>query len=527
MITEILTRILSKKKPILAAENKNFIERNGEFWSSYSVKKDGNKILIEEPSIPEITHTSAAFTVILNQARSFTPVWLYSNRCEIELLKSYVSTAEYLKIPLLPINKLKLFFVTLKEFLIICKTGDILSFSYDGVTYGDIVYDTYLATFKVATVKKIDLKLLIILYYCICRHEDIRKILSRDTFKAVLVSHTIGIKSGVMLRTALRYGYKGYHHHRILQIFEKTSDVYDYPFKPSPEDVDKIISECGANFDSIYIKVLNRNVSGKGSLDAIHAFSKDNKLYTNKKSFCCDCGLDVTKKNVFVMLHAFTDHPHSHFSGMIFKDYYDWFVKTLEFAKTDNTVNWIFKQHPSIKLYPTNDVSFEKLFSDCPQNIVYISEKNQIDTRSLECLADLIITCMGSAGYEMPAMAGIPSLIAGDTFYNGLGFTLEPKTKKEYINYLSNAHKIYKLSPEQQKRARAAYIYINNMFDLNIPVCPIISPEKSRDNDANIWYWKKIEELYGRNESNIKDDLCHFILDVAKPCFKKFYNFPK
>jgi len=527
MISKILAKILSQKKKILAAENKDFIERNRDFWSGFSAKGDSCKILVEAPSTPELTHINGAFTVILNQAKSFTPVWLHSNGCEIELLKSYVPTAEYVKIPLSFTNKLKLFFVTLNEFLIIYKTKDILSFSYDDVKYGDLVYDTYLATFEVATIKNIDLKLIPIIYLCICRHESIRKILNQGQFEAVLVSHTVNINSGVMLRTALRYGYKGYHHQRILRYLEKPDGVYEYPFKPYPKEVNDIISNLGPDFNAVYKEVFDRHISGKGNPDAIYAFSKDNRHYRDKKLFCDDYGLDINKKNVFVMLHAFTDYPHSHFRWMIFKDYYDWFAETLEFAKTDDTVNWIFKQHPSIKFYPTKDVSFEKLFANCPQNIVYLSEKNQIDTRSVGCLADLIVTCVGSAGYELPAMAGIPSLIAGDTFYNGLGFTLEPKTKEEYFDFLHDAHNINKLSTEQQKNARAAYIYINDLLDLNLPTCPIITHEESSDSNANIWYWKKIEALYDNNGRIVIGDLHRFIDDVAKPDFKKFNNYLK
>ena len=143
------------------------------------------------------------------------------------------------------------------------------------------------------------------------------------------------------------------------------------------------------------------------------------------------------------MLHAFTDYPHSHFKWMVFKDYYDWFISTLDFAKQNRKVNWIFKQHPSIKDYPTKDVSFDLLFSDVPDNIVYISENKQIDTRSLNYCADLVITCIGSAGFELPAMAGIPSVTAGDNFYTDLGFAIESKTKAEYFSILGTTSSLY------------------------------------------------------------------------------------
>lgn len=525
MISEILTKIFTKKKVILAAENKDFIEQNRDFWSSYSMKKGKHKILIEEPSIPAITHANGVFTVILNQAKSFTPVWLHSKRCKIELLKSYVPNAEYLKMPLSPIKKIKLFFIVLKEFIIIHKTKDILSFSYDGVKYGDIVYDTYLATFQLATIKKIDLKLIPIIYSCICRHEYIRKILQCNNFEAVLTSHQIGIHSGVMLRTALRYGYKGFlragHHESTLQCFENLDEIYDYEYKPLPEDIDKIILKLGSTFDMAYKSILNKQISGKGSKDGMYAFSKNNKYYLDRKSFNNDYGLDSKRNNVFIMLHAFNDHPHSHFEWMIFKDYYDWFIKTLKFAEKNDSVNWIFKQHPSIKLYPTKDVSIDTLFLNLPKHITYISEKKQIDTQSLIYCSDAIITCLGSAGFELPAMGGIPSITAGDNFYTDLGFALEPQNKNEYFNILENVHNINRLTSEQQKRAQAAYMYIYYYSKINVSACPTLSNEDEKDQNANVWYWEKANNLYVAKEETIKNELYNYIAQINKSKFKR------
>ncbi len=521
---EKLTNKITGKKSLLA-ENHDFIQQNRNFWSSFPVQNNGHKLLVEEPSIPVITHDNAIFTIVLNQAKSLTPVWLHSSHCDIELLKSYVPLAEYKKIHMSSFQKLRIAWISIRKFLSMYRTKDILSFSYDNVKYGDIVYDTYLATFKVATIKKIDLRIFFIIYFCILRHENIRKILGSDSFEAVLVAHPIGISCGVMLRAALRYGYKGYlrvgDSRTILQCYEAVDEVYDYPMKPTPEEIDTIISTLGANFETAYEEVYNKQISNKH----LHAFKKHNKYYQDRESFNNDYGLDPKKKNVFVMLHAFNDHPHSHFRWMLVKDYYDWFIETLKFAKKNSNVNWIFKQHPAIKLYPTKDVSFEKLFADCPRNVIYISEDNQINTKSLIYCADLVITCLGSAGFELPAMAGIPSVTAGETFYMGLGFALEPKTKDQYFEILSNAHNIERLTPEKRKRAQAAYLYLHRYALVTVSACPIISEEEGRDSNANIWYWKKVSELYNTDEKIIKDELNRYIVEVAKPEFKRLNDF--
>lgn len=132
---------------------KDFIKVNRDFWANFSAQPAIQKILVEEPTIPPITHANAIFTVILNQARSLTPVWLFRCGWDIELLKSYVPTAEYV-IPPKPsrLSRLRMILLAIWKFAVIYVTRDILSFSYDGVKYGDIVYDTYLRREKLATV---------------------------------------------------------------------------------------------------------------------------------------------------------------------------------------------------------------------------------------------------------------------------------------------------------------------------------------------------------------------------------------
>ena len=224
------------------------------------------------------------------------------------------------------------------------------------------------------------------------------------------------------------------------------------------------------------------------------------------------------------MIHALNDYPHSHFRWMIFKDYYDWFVQTLKFAKTNNKVNWIFKQHPEIKHYNIKDVNFNKLFSKCPNNVIYIDENNQINTLSLIHCADLIVTCLGSAGYQLPAMGAIPSIAAGDNFYTQLGFALEPKTKEEYFGILNRADKIEKLTTQAQKRAQATYIYIYRISRVKLSICPAAPTPEEKDKNINPQYWKEICNQDSAKKNTILKELNCYIKAVRKPGFKKLIS---
>ena len=511
---------------------KSLIQKNRHFWIHFPARKGDEKILIEAPSISMVTHVNAIYTVILNQARTLTPVFLTRSKYNLEFLKSYVPTAEFVSIPQpTRLSRIKLRLIALWKFLMMCMTRNILAFNYDGVTYGDIVYDTYLTERKVATIRRIDKHILEIIRACISRHEDILRVLRTDSFQAVLVSHPVGIPSGVMLRTSLRHGYQGYlragHHRSTLLCFEKLDEVYNYVYRPFPEDIDTVITTLGSDFDRVYDSIFNQQVSGKGSKDRMYAFLPDHVYYTDRQTFLVDFDLDPLKKNVFFMLHAFNDYPHSHFRWMIFKDYYDWFLKTLTFARSFRKVNWIFKQHPAIRLYHTKDVSYEDLFKNSPDNIVYIDEAKQIDTRSLICCADVVITCMGSAGFEVPAMAGIPSITAGDNFYSGLGFTLEPKTKEQYFNILKNIDNIGLLTPEQQKRARAAYMHIYQFSRIDISAAFPLSWSEQKDKDQEKWYWERVIKQYEIRGKDIVDEIRSYIDKVAKPEFKRLNSLHK
>jgi hypothetical protein len=457
----------------------DFIVSNKAFWSFINPKDSSEKILVEESVIPAVTHPMAIFTIVLNQAKGYVPVWLYTNKGDEELVRSYLPNSRTVPLTRLSLfRKTWLLFRAGWEWLLMVISRDVLSFRYDQVKYGDICYDTYLSEKETGTITRPGLHMMAIIYRCIRRHEQIRKILKSDNYKAVLVSHLVNIQAAVMLRTAIRYGYLVYsrtgHHQSSFLCFDKDKHRPSYPNRPQKEDVKEIIGVLGDKFDDTYDFIFKNELSGKGSKDGLLAYSKKNTMYEERETFNKEFGLDPTKKNIFVMIHAFNDGPHSHFNWMIFKDYQDWFVQTLQFAKKYPYVNWIFKQHPSIKLYPLKNFSFEKMFEGAPKNVVYISEEKQIDTRSLIVCADCVLTCLGSAGFQLPAMARIPSLIAADNHYLGLGFAMEPQNREDYFRYLRKIDNVQKLTEEQQKLAQAAYMYIHYFSRVSVSACPFI-----------------------------------------------------
>lgn len=501
-----------------------FIKINRELWKGNINEKCDKKLLIEEMGSPFLLQGLANHALVLNKAKGYQPIWIPNKGVSLDLLKSYNPLSEHAIVYKLNFcEKVKVFNSAIAEYIKVLFNRDILSFKYDGIKYGDIVYDGYLDRKQVGSIKHIDLLVLSYIKKCIRRHIIITKTLKLNNISAVLVSHRIGIMSAVLLRAALKSGCIVYseigYQKATLTKTDDMKEMIKYELIPTKEDIDKLMSLPQENFNKLYEFVKDFHIRGDHNEDDKIAFSDDSKLYKDRETFAKDYNLDPNKKNVFVMLHAFTDYPHSHFKWMLFKDYADWFLKTLKFAKTDKNVNWIFKRHPSDKFYPTKDINFKKLFKNTPDNVIFLDNENKLNTSSLIYISDVVITCLGSAGFQIPAMAGVAAITAADNNYNGHGFSITPETKKEYFEVLSDLKNIKKLTFEQQKIAKAVYMFMQYFWGVNFSSVPLLTLDEFHDPNVDDWFWDRVIELYNSHSNLILDEINNYSEEVAKDDF--------
>jgi len=502
-----------------------FIKFNNPYWEDFIGDRREGKILIEEPNICFITHLLCIQCLVISKAKLFLPIWMRSNNTPLELLQSYDSMATYAGMH--SISPIESIYIKIFAFISYCRiffNKNILSFSYEGIKYGDIIYDVYLVENQVGTITKIDINIYKLLERCCRRHKLVQKVIKHENVSAVLVSHRIGIQSGVLYRVALKCGCKVYTSagmdRNTIHVSNDLNEMIEYGYAPSKKDIAELLSLSDEKFNYLFDFVKKIHMSGSSSTDAKFAFSSQNSFFDDKNAFTKKYGLDENKKNIFIMLHAFTDHPHSHFSGMIFSDYADWFLKTLQFAKNDSNVNWIFKLHPSNKFYPTKDVDFEKLFRDTSNNIIFLDHEERLDTRSLIHVADAVITCVGSAGFEIPAMGGVVSITAGNNHYQEFGFSIDPKHKKEYYALLNDLRVIKKLSFKQQKTAQAVYIFIHYLSRVSHSSIPVLTMEEHRNKNIDDSFWNRTIELLQRNRESICAEINTYSSIVKESDFK-------
>src|SRR6185369_13080765 len=216
-----------------------------------------------------------------------------------------------------------------------------------------------------------------------------------------------------------------------------------------------------------------RHSQGIKHIAVERAFKRDSRIFSSPREFCEQYGLDPAKPVVFVMLHAFNDHPHSHFNRrMLYQDYYDWFEKTLAVACRQPGVNWVFKEHPVADYYPTKDADLDAMFRDVREpHVLWLNRRADFNAFSIRNVAHAILTCLGTAGMEY-ACFGIPCVLAGESPFSGFGFTDEPATVADYERRLETIASMPRLTPDQVKRAKLVMYFELEMCNaLHYPFC--------------------------------------------------------
>jgi len=504
----------------LELSRKRFLEINKEFWEKHrkNIVQKG-RLLLSNDVLPLMVHGEGIVTFILNQARGYIPYCLTGEN--YDAISTYVSSAKRVRCKLNCLELIKICFIGLIKYIqALCK-GDVLSFTYRGMYYGDVLYDEYLRKFSVGTMKTVDWKCFLLVIRYIARHVYIEKVFKKERINAVLTADRVG-SVAVIRRIALSKKYPAFSFHgygrpgRTISL--ATSPEEDrHAFEPVCGEIEKLLCLPEEQFEDLFQKTHQKHINGDGSLDAKYAFSNENKLYVRKEDFVKKYELDPQKKNIFIMLHAFTDWPRSSCGKMIFRDYAEWFKETLMFALKDKSVNWIFKRHPSDQFYPTTDIHYNELFSNCPTNVLYFSNKDRLDTRTVINVADAIITCVGSAGFEIPACAGIPSILGGRSWYSSIGFTINADTKENYFNILKKLSTVQKLGLDKIKLAKACYIYI---YSQAIPPMHAIPRIDFGEQLSEMDHWKRVIFKYIKYEQDILKENEDYIKQVGKSQFK-------
>lgn len=115
---------------------------------------------------------------------------------------------------------------------------------------------------------------------------------------------------------------------------------------------------------------------------------------------------EIDLNRVLVVMHTFADASHIHIkseNNPMFVTYYQWIKQTLDFAKSLEQQNFIFRSHPyGIKFHPKDELTLLKLFSNLPKNIKFEDPNKVKDAfHHFKKKIPIIVTYKGSINMEM------------------------------------------------------------------------------------------------------------------------------
>lgn len=382
----------------------------------------------------------------------------------------------------------------------------VLGLEVNGLPVGDLLYDTYLRETRRVTLREVDDDLRAYTAVMLNYYALYDRLLQEEHVGAVVMGHLVYLRFGMLARLAAaggaeiyaRYGGKGMR----VQRRRNVSDASDVMTRISPKLVDQVLDAEGEAAVNIAQATLDRRMSGMGNefefLNEEGYSPNRRKLSSNELSNLMQ--LDPSRPKGLLMLHAFPDA--NHFSpGLLFDDFYDWYLQTLDAIRDLPEVDWLIKLHPNLMHYTDDTEPAAKMQAAARESTHIHAIPEDLNTNSFVQFADFLVTVNGKAGLEF-AGCGMPVILGGHSFFAGNGFSEEPKTVASYLKALDRGAQ---LSLDGGQRARA--LISNDIFYRRFIVDCRFVP------DTPYSFWKSYDEAafwrgYGEalDSGSVEDD---------------------
>jgi len=511
--------------------NKNFLSNIKKLKDLIDIKineieENRNLLIVDRGTIDPMIRTSIV-AQILNEKKKLNPIVLSvykSNSWRSQVYRSF-GIKKFLQTP-----RLKLSFlyplILIKSLFIFCKSYFIFIFKdfrwliynfkiYD-INIGDLIYDSYIRhELKFANPKKIDSRLIYLFLLAIYKTVFINTLIEKKKISYVLVSTGTYVNdSSIALRLAAQKKIPALYVFWFLLIFH---DSYESTllsrrkiFKSDIENLD-----LPDNWLQEFEKYATSRYSGRIEYrDFLNAY-KNKMLINNDELFK---KLNISKGQyshiALIAPHAFSDASHESFE-MIFNDYYDHFIQTLNFIKDKKELDdvlWVVNPHPSSHVFKEEGFAEKIINKINKKNIVIFPQ--DVNVFSILKIVDTVVTCRGTIGLEFPACFEKKSIIAGEAPYSGFNFLEEPVDKKSYFKAILNIKNISKLTDAEKILAKKVFYFyeclqLESFTTSILPINRFLQPDKFLEEiilkleksnfKKDQYYLKTIELIMKRN----------------------------
>ncbi|MGI5284708.1 hypothetical protein ACQEVF_15405 [Nonomuraea polychroma] len=189
---------------------------------------------------------------------------------------------------------------------------------------------------------------------------------------------------------------------------------------------------------------------------------------------CQRFGLDPDRPMFAVFNHAISDALGT--NREVFGDLAQWFEETADFAARQDSVNWLFLDHPSQALYDTTGHFGAVTARHAGRRHMAFMPSLALSKNMLWSMTDLGVTVRGSVSNELPAF-GIPVIQAGWSEWSGCGLSYVAENRDDYWRLLGEAIARHAkgasmVTEEQRERARLWLWLYRSGADVPSPLLP-------------------------------------------------------
>ena len=372
-----------------------------------------------------------------------------------------------------PFIVIKIFFHLCKYFtFFITKNFDefIYNYTVSKIKVGDIIYDRYLRNdYSFIKPSFFDLKFIRIFLYTVFKVYWIEKLINNKKISLIFINtHIYANNYSIAFKIAKKKKINIIYLKDFQITFFKNGLVNK---ETDPRAItkkklkDTLISLKEKKILDTYMK---KRTSGKlPHFDVKNAFgSKKNILqkYLLKKKI----NLNNYKKKILLASHSLSDANHFHFelgSNSPFKDYYTQVIETLDFATKNEEILFFVRPHPSSVFWKEEGI-IQKVVDEYNSNNIVLLD-NKINTEEAITNSDTVITVYGTVGLETASYFKKKPILAGNSIYSNLGFTLDSNSKEEYFNHILSDKKKYNLNKTEKKNADKALYYYFLKFNID------------------------------------------------------------
>jgi hypothetical protein len=331
------------------------------------------------------------------------------------------------------------------------KKDNLLKIKIYNILIGDLIYDTFLKRYKVATIDLNDTRLkehILEIIYLFLYWVDY---FNKNKVKAIVAVHNC-YTYAIIIRIALKRKILVY----VTSLYRLTKftnkDFIEgnnfYQFKKHFNKLDSRIKKNAITFAK---KKIEDRIYG-GSLHNTKKYTLDNSLYSDSSAFFRGKGKfgklikNKNKVNVLICPPDFFDAVHGN-KGHLFTDFYEWLNFLGNMSKKLKNYHWYLKTHPNFYFWKKinknrapSDIIIENYLKKFPNINLLPNNASHLDL--VKQGVNRVLTIYGTVAIEY-AYLGVPVITAcKNNLYADYKFNLHPKSISEYKNILVNLSKI-------------------------------------------------------------------------------------